>query len=228
MKYMFIVSFMGLLAACNAPGNETKTNESETIIVTNDTVITATADTTKPDNNLLSCTQAGPLKFGSSYAVIEKQFGSENLMQDSLFNEGDFSAVVTTIYKNSPKELQVVWEERKQPFTTMLDVRISNPASVYKFENGMGVGTTLREMVRLNGNKPIKFYGFSWDYGGMITYDQKGSLKEALDCFGGRLDYAGTNSKWMGDSEFNSGMKGMPLDEIKLEEIILTVAEPQP
>jgi hypothetical protein len=37
-------------------------------------------------------------------------------------------------------------------------------------EYGLGLGTTLKELEKMNG-KPFQFAGFGWDYGGIVTWE---------------------------------------------------------
>ncbi len=52
-------------------------------------------------------------------------------------------------------------------------------------DNGVKIGTTLSELVKLNG-KPFTFTGFDWDYGGYAIFE-KGKLEN--DCYSIQLYY---------------------------------------
>ena len=218
-----------VILSCN---NIDKTKES----VSPDTVLQVTAktdtlikpkilnqDTTANEEAILDCDKAGPVSFSFSYKDLETKFGRENLTQDTVYVEGDIGGLSTVVYKGSPKELIVVWQEMKKPFKKIASIRIAQKNSVYHFANGLRVGASLRQLVEFNGNTPIKFFGFGWDYSGIINYPMNGKIKKEYPCFNGTLGYEGEGipEKFLGEGPFSSATAGMPLDKIVLEEISL-------
>ncbi|WP_207534305.1 hypothetical protein [Desertivirga arenae] len=133
----------------------------------------------------ITCWGIGPLEFGDDLETIAEKVGKENVSTDSLFLEGDFDRLITKVWKGTPKEITIIWKEVKPPFKTVSTFEIAQEDSPYKFDNGIGIGTGIKEIVALNGGEPIKLYGFGWDYGGTFIDFGKGKLKGDLPCFGG-------------------------------------------
>jgi hypothetical protein len=176
-KRLFLTGFcIVLLAACNQSAKDSRKESA--------TQKSQVEELSHADNHI-TCWGIGPLEFGDDPGTIQEKVGKENLTTDSLFLEGDFDRLITKVWKGSPKEISIVWEEVKPPFKSIKTFEISNENSPYKFSNGIGIGSTLKEVVALNGGEPINLYGFGWDYGGTFIDFGKGKLKGDLPCFGG-------------------------------------------
>ncbi|WP_207421026.1 hypothetical protein [Desertivirga brevis] len=187
------VSFIVLLTACNqSTKDQTKGSSKQKTSV----------EEISQDENYITCWGIGPLEFGDDPASIQEKVGKENVSMDSLFLEGDFERLITKVWKGSPKEISIVWEEVKAPFKTIKLFEVSHQNSPYKFHNGIGIGSTLKEIVALNGEEPINLYGFGWDYGGTFIDFGKGKLKGDLPCFGGVFEL----QTEVGDAEVQQAM----------------------
>jgi hypothetical protein len=75
-------------------------------------------------------------------------------------------------------------------------MEIHGDKSIWMLDNGIKIGTDLKELVKLNG-KQFTFSGFDWDYGGYATFE-KGKLEN--DCYSIKLYY---NYKDLFESEWN-------------------------
>lgn len=54
-------------------------------------------------------------------------------------------------------------------------VRVFEPETRWRLDNGIALGTTLDELVKRNG-RPIEYTGLGWDYGGTVTDLHDGAL----------------------------------------------------
>lgn len=53
----------------------------------------------------------------------------------------------------------------------------------YHFANGIKVGSTFEQFVKANGNEVFGFYGFGWQFGGMISIEKlKGPFFRSFPC----------------------------------------------
>ena len=59
-------------------------------------------------------------------------------------------------------------------------VRVVDPGSRWRLDDGVVVGMTLAELVKRNG-KPIRYLGLDWDYGGAIDDLAGGALAHTPD-----------------------------------------------
>src|SRR5688572_22592785 len=83
----------------------------------------------------------------------------------------------TIIYPDSPaRRIEILWADqgqRKRP----VQFKIKGRSTVWKTEKGITLGTTLKEVERLN-DRPFILAGFGWDYGGMTLHSNGGRVKE--------------------------------------------------
>lgn len=163
MKQIIPIALILLLFnACKSdPKNSEATSSSETkdfLIVPGERIGMVTASTTE--------------------AAVEKAYGKENIELKSLnVGEGEQREGVL-VFPGTNNELEIIWE---------LEADIGNPAFVrlgkensdWKTPEGIGVGTTLEKLEELNG-RPFTFYGFEWDYGGLVSDWNGGNLSPYL------------------------------------------------
>lgn len=84
-----------------------------------------------------------------------------------LFEEGIVERPYSILYPGTADELLITWEDNDR--TQLHQLRFDKNGR-WQTKNGIKVGTTYDELVRLNGNS-IKFYGFGWDYSGAVDWN---------------------------------------------------------
>lgn len=84
-----------------------------------------------------------------------------------LFEEGTVERPYSILYPGTADELLITWKDEAR--TQLHQLRFDKNGR-WKAFNGIKVGTTYDQLVRLNGN-PIKFYGFGWDYSGAVDWN---------------------------------------------------------
>ncbi len=148
----------------------------------------------------------GPLIATSSEQDLITAFGAEAVEPTQVhLGEGTF-APGTLVFRGDPlQRFWVTWRDtiaRRMPES----VRLTGDTSRWATSTGIGLGTPLSELERLNGI-PVGITGFGWDYGGTIT-DWRGGKLAPLS---GRLivsvsprDSAADVSSVLGDSVFTS------------------------
>ncbi len=174
--FLFLFSLLFFFSCKNGTGTSEKTGQE-------------TAQNTvsvSQEEDLITCWGIGLVELGDDLAAITERVGKGNLRQDSLFLGGSFESVVTSVYKDSPKEIVIHWR-KTSPFKKIDFLEVSHPGSPYMFANGIKIGTSLTEIQKLNGNKPIRLWGFGWDYGGSIIDLGNGTLQGDVPCFSGQF-----------------------------------------
>jgi hypothetical protein len=148
----------------------------------------------------------GPLLTTSSEQDLVSTFGAGAVEPTQVdLGEGNF-APGTLVFRNDPLQtFSVTWQDtiaRRTPES----VRLAGDTSRWTTTTGIGLGTSLSELERLNGS-PVGITGFGWDYGGTIT-DWRGGKLAPLT---GRMvvsvapaDTATDVSSVLGDSVFTS------------------------
>lgn len=84
-----------------------------------------------------------------------------------MFEEGTVERAYTILYPNTKNEIHLIWvsPERKK----LHQVYFSNDGD-WRSEKAIAIGTTYEELIARNG-KPIKVYGFGWDYSGAVDWN---------------------------------------------------------
>ena len=151
-----------VLVACQA---QTSTESS--------TEPTKTGETKEPRYSVTE-TSFGLVKLTDNYQQVVSKYGSENVTDDELdqFESGNI-VTATIVNKGKRDEFIIYWESLHE---TIASIEATNPESPFKDNFGIGVGTTLEELVKIN-EKPITCNGFMWEFGGLIASFNDGKLK---------------------------------------------------
>lgn len=217
MKPFILIALSAIaFVQCNNT-TTTSTNES---VEKQDSV-----ETPKAENDfLLSCNGAGKFTLSTPVEEIEKIVGTQNMVYDSVFAEGDFATMKLVIYKGTPNELVFFSQEETPPFKNISSIHIEREDSPYTFENGIKIGTKIETLQKLNGAVPVSFTGFDWDYGGGFLSFNEGKLNKELDCFSCRFAYktAPLGEDYMimvGDREVKSDLPSVIQANVYISEI---------
>ncbi|WP_207425659.1 hypothetical protein [Pedobacter sp. SYSU D00535] len=178
---------------------------------------------THENSDQITCWGIGSIELGDDLPALEEKLGKDNLVQDSLMLEGMFEGLITKAWRGTSREITIVWKEKKAPFNTIDYLEISQPNAPYAFANGIKIGTTLKEIEKMNG-KSLKLYGFGWDYGGTFVSFDKGKLAGEIPCFGGVFSLEAEQDSEelraiMGDQEISSTHPSFDKYQVKLAKI---------
>ncbi len=122
--------------------------------------------------------KAGPITANTSEADLIKIYGKENVKREEATDgEGMESEMGSVIYPNdSEKMIKVLWKDTKQmKFPKALE--LSGDKSVWKTAEGISLGTSVKELEKLNGGR-FSFWGFGWDAGGGIKSWDNGKFEK--------------------------------------------------
>jgi hypothetical protein len=117
----------------------------------------------------------GTFRPDDTLATLQARFGAAQVKVDQLDGaEGETVPGVVIFGADPARRLEVFMRDmdKRKGIDTL---RVGGKSSRWHIDNGMHLGMTLDELVKLNG-KPIKFSGMGWDYGGGV-----------LDWNGGKL-----------------------------------------
>lgn len=118
----------------------------------------------------------GALASDTGLEQLRQLFGPSNVSIDEqlLDDEGEpFRGVV--LFADDPgRRAQLHFSDPAQ-LRGLYYVSVREAGSRWRLDNGLRVGMSLAELVRLNG-RPIRFSGFGWDYGGTVTAWNGGRL----------------------------------------------------
>lgn len=118
---------------------------------------------------------AGMITACTSQSELIKKLGDENVKTTEVpVGEGE-SMTGTVIFSGNPeKRAYILWHNAKERKHPQYFIVLDN-TSAWKTKEGIGMGTTLKSIEKLNG-APFRLYGFEWDDAGMVVSAGKGKL----------------------------------------------------
>jgi hypothetical protein len=168
-------------------------------------------------------TSAGRVKLGSKKQDVEQIFGAQFIKEGDIFFPEGLSAKGFYIFKDDAQELQCVTDEKTGAIETIL---IRQPAASWATAEGIKIGARLDELLKMN-EKPIRFTGFGWDYGGNICSFNGGKLaglEGKLSINLGEPDDINGLEEFLGDTECSTTNKKILGKGVKVAEISIYVA----
>jgi hypothetical protein len=118
---------------------------------------------------------AGALTIESGEAELRRHYGVSAVDSTRIqLGEGE-TAPGTVLYPgDSLRRAEILWQDtviRRRPARLVL----RGNRSLWQVDRGISLGTSLQELEQLNG-RPFTLAGFGWDYGGVVTDSNLGSL----------------------------------------------------
>jgi hypothetical protein len=111
---------------------------------------------------------------------LKSNYPDANIYEDSgMFDEGTVERAYSVMYPDTPNELHITWKEDERE--EIFDIRFSENGK-WKSAEGIKIGTTYEALNKLN-EKEISFYGFGWDYGGAVMWNDGKFEKSNLRIF---------------------------------------------
>ncbi len=143
---------------------------------------TVTPKTGKMDNwTCVPGKQVGRITANFSHEDLVKMFGEENVKKSDIgLGEGE-TAKGTIVFQGAKDELIIQYQEGEE-YKKIKSVKIRNEGTNWKTAEGITVGTTLEQLLEMNG-KGFSFAGFEWDYAGKVTSWENGKINKGLDAF---------------------------------------------
>ena len=148
-------------------------------------VFQSTYSQPKNDFVLTPCVGNKILNSKTSEADLIKIVGKKNAEHvERWYAEGTERVVGSVFFKDSPQSFFIKWKDTVN-FKNPDWIEIHGDKSLWELDNGIKIGTELKDLVKLNG-KHFTFSGFDWDYGGNVVFE-KGKLES--DCYSIQLYY---------------------------------------
>ncbi|MBC7915230.1 MAG: hypothetical protein H7Y07_14015 [Pyrinomonadaceae bacterium] len=147
-----------------------------------------TSEVTVDPKVLISCEGIGEVKLTDTHADLEKKFGKTAVSEHENNKNGNF----TSLWENDPKQINIVWNEAVPPFKTIKYIEAVDGMSPYITTDSIGVGMSLRDLVKKNGSMAVTFTNFyGLDKPGRIRDFSNGEISKNHPCLEGSLEYTG-------------------------------------
>ncbi|MDZ4806869.1 MAG: hypothetical protein SGI96_01220 [Bacteroidota bacterium] len=176
----------------------------------------------KIDSALITDSSWGLITKKTDFAGLQAIYGAANVKDERICGpECADSIDVTIIYPEKNNEFTVYWKDNLY-HTAIAFIETYLPDGPYHTVNGLKIGSSLEDLLKING-KQIIFSGFDWDYGGSIQDYGMGTLQNSP--LGFRLEMTGDGgTELSGDSEFNTEMPKVKKNVTKIKILALTLS----
>ncbi|HRF59059.1 MAG TPA: hypothetical protein PLH94_03985 [Fimbriimonadaceae bacterium] len=139
------------------------------------------------DRTIVPGVRVGLIKKGMTPAALKKAYGATSVEDGTIPGPEGTTLDGATVFPNDPRNrVEVIWKVVKGR-KTVEAVRIREAKSRWRTAKGIGMGTSLETLERLNG-RAFTMSGFGWDYGGYIQSWRKGNLQRGMARTSVRLD----------------------------------------
>lgn len=156
-----------LLFACNAKKERPMQDEND---IRSAKAVDSTQTAAKPDFTLDKL-----LSFQSEADLI-KTYGADVKRSTGYYPEGMGEYQNTLLFPDTKNQVEFVWQDDSVSFSGLSYIHISGEATDWKTKEGITLGTTMKDLEKLN-QKSFIFSGFGWDYSGATDWDN-GHLQE--------------------------------------------------
>jgi hypothetical protein len=172
----------------------------------------------------------GAVTAKTTRAEVAAIYGTANVRDAEIRGPEGTTFPGTVVYGKKPADrFEIIWVDPKTKRKPEI-VRVGRAKTRWQTTHGITIGTSLKEIEKLNG-KPLTLNGFGWDLGGGVISWNGGKL--AKECYGKLLltfDAIGEEkltpkeaSKVMGEQEVRSNSSVMRKLDIRVEELALAL-----
>jgi len=117
--------------------------------------------------------QVGPITVNTSETDLISIYGATRVMRGQVLLPEGKPEPCTVIFPNTREEIRITWkkEDRQQVKAIYFDQADANWYSPQGLSSGLG----FKELIKVNQG-PFVFFGFDWDYGGVVDDWKSGKL----------------------------------------------------
>lgn len=203
IKFLTILFFSLSISSCEFGTTSTVENGNAMTDNSKKPISTTPVKIEKIDNwTCIPGKQVGRIKANFNGSDIYKTFGKENVSEIEIgLGEGETKKGLL-VFPKTNNEIQVLFQGN-EAMKKLESIRIKGINSKWKTDAGIKVGSTLEELVAVNG-KDFNFYGFEWDYAGKLANWNGGKLNDKLSVFLEATNEKAVFPDLLGDQEFLS------------------------
>jgi hypothetical protein len=121
--------------------------------------------------------RTGAITRTTTEADLIKLYGAKNVKRGDMGLGEGFTEPATFLFQDDPlSKIAISWKDKeKQAYPAR--VQIDGQKSVWNTYGRVTLGTSLKELEKLNGGA-FELFGFEWDYSGTISSWEKGKLED--------------------------------------------------
>lgn len=171
------------------------------------------------DRKIILGERIGLITPSSTEADIIKAYGQNQVQRTELgLGEGE-TTQGTVVFPGTSKELEIIWSE---PYQKIQEVRIQREGSPWKTDQGVEVGLTVEALEVING-KALEFFGFEWDYSGLVADWNGGNISSALRVFLEPQNPEAVYPDLLGDAKFSTTHPKVEAAGLKIVSMSITM-----
>lgn len=126
--------------------------------------------------------QVGPLTSANARENdLVRVFGAKNVKKQPIYVGEGVEVPGYVVFGDTPEAMEILYDTAIAKNKPAM-IRIAAEGTRWKTTTGITIGTTLAELVKING-KDFDLYGFGWDYGGAVADWKGGKLNTNLRIF---------------------------------------------
>jgi hypothetical protein len=145
--------------------------------------------------------KAGPITAKTTKEELAFAYGSRDVRIEALAVDTNIKQDAIVIYGSTPIRRLEIFEDPLDSRSKLL--RLLGNRSFWKLSNGIGLGTTLKELEKLNG-RAFKLAGWGHEYGGNVYGWEGGDLKNIAPFVTMSLEASADRVKLLSDEERSS------------------------
>ena len=131
---------------------------------------------------ILADGKQGSINAHTTWQDLARAYGANNVVDRDLdVGEGEVEPGTILFPSDPERSIEILWNDVKTK-TEPSRLTIRGNKSRWKAPRGISLGTTLKELERLNG-RPFHMAGFGWDYSGTVMSWDMGMLTRDLSQF---------------------------------------------
>ena len=182
-----------------------------------------TVETTSKDWICIPHKKVGLITKDATEKAIKYVYGEKQTKRQEIgLGEGEMT-MGTIVFPNTSEELIVEWTV-EDPYKTISRIRIEKEATKWKSKEGITIGTSLEELIKLNG-KDFSFYGFEWDYSGSLNSWEGGKINPDLKVVLTPDNPAAIFPALIGELSFSSNHPKAKAAKLKVSALIIEMAK---
>ena len=173
-------------------------------------LLTAPVFAQSPEFYIVPGERIGPVTRNSTKSNLIRALG-QNQVKDSQVNIGEGeTADATTLYPEHPHyRIKIIWKPGSTTSATPESVWLQGESSVWRTEDGIGLGTGLARAEKANRG-PFELMGFGWDYEGNVNA-WNGRLTNKLKDLSVRFTMPPKSYEFYGHETLNSVLGDMEI-----------------
>jgi hypothetical protein len=168
--------------------------------------------------------QVGPITLNTSEEELIRLFGPGQVQRGTVNTSNVNIEQCTIVFPNINDELRITWKDQSR--SEVKAVYILRPGGKWHSEQGLKVGMDLLALTKAN-ESPVNFYGFNWEYGGVVDSWKNGRLSKYAQQFYIALAPSRPISsklllnKFSGNTIFSSNTEGVEQLDLVVSKIVV-------